>query len=231
MFGFTDIRVELSTRPEDYMGNMQDWNVAEEALKKALETANIEYQHNEGDGAFYGPKIDFHICDCMKRTWQCCTIQLDFAMPQTLDLEYVDADDRRKKPVMIHRAIFGSLERFIGILIEHFAGDFPLWLAPKQAVIIPISKKFMGYAEKINKKLIQNNIRSEIDARDEKVGKKIRDGETSRIPYMLVVGEKEEKNNGVSLRRRKHGDLGTRNVDELAAQLKEEIAGRRLPNP
>ena len=226
-FGFK-YNVELSTRPEDSMGSDEEWNLAEESLKAALEELNLNYIINEGDGAFYGPKIDFHLEDSLGRTWQCGTIQLDFQLPQRFELDYIGSDGEKHRPIVIHRVIFGSIERFIGILIEHFAGKFPTWLAPTQVKILPISNKFMNYAESIKNKLEENDIRVEMDSRDEKIGYKIREARNERIPYIIVVGEKEEKENSISLRSRKNGDEGALKLKELIKRINEEVKNKEL---
>src|SRR5699024_1996129 len=194
IFGF-DYYVELSTRPENSMGTEEQWELATKSLKEALEEKGIDYKINEGDGAFYGPKIDFQVVDAIGRDWQCGTIQLDFQMPERFDITYVAKDNEKKRPVMIHRTIFGSMERFMGILIEHYAGKFPAWLAPVQATILPISDKFNDYAYELQKKLKDKGIRVEVDSRSEKVGYKIREARLQRVPYILVIGEKEIENN------------------------------------
>ena len=222
IFGF-NYTVELSTRPEDSMGSDEAWEMAENALKKALEHENVEYVINEGDGAFYGPKIDFHIKDCLGREWQCGTIQLDFQMPERFDLTYIGEDGEKHRPVMLHRVIFGSIERFIGILIEHFAGAFPTWLAPVQVRILPIADSHKEYAEKLKKEFEENEIRVEIDEKEEKIGYKIREAQLQKIPYMLVVGDKEKDAGTVGVRSRKDGDIGAMKIDEFVAKIKEEI--------
>lgn len=200
-FGFK-YKVELSTRPENSMGSEEDWNTATDALRAALEEMNIDYEVNEGDGAFYGPKIDFHLEDSIGRTWQCGTIQLDFQMPQRFELEYVGEDGQKHRPIMIHRAIFGSIERFIGILIEHFAGKFPVWLAPQQVKILPITDRTLEYAEKVAKALTEKGIRCEIDKRNEKIGYKIREARMEKVPYVLVLGDKEAEEGTVNVNKR-----------------------------
>ncbi len=222
MFGFK-YTVELSTRPEDSMGSDEDWEMAEGALRKALEHENIPYELNEGDGAFYGPKIDFHIKDCLGRDWQCGTIQLDFQMPERFDLTYIGEDGEKHRPVMLHRVIFGSIERFIGILIEHYAGAFPLWLSPVQVKIIPIADRQLDYAKKLQEKLNKNGIRVELDERQEKIGYKIREAQMEKVPYMLVVGDKEVEANVASVRDRKEGDIGQMNIDDFIAKLNDEL--------
>lgn len=225
-FGFK-YTIELSTRPEDSMGSDEQWNIATKALESALKKNGKEYKINEGDGAFYGPKIDFHLEDSLGRTWQCGTIQLDFQMPERFDLTYVGEDGQKHRPIMIHRVIFGSIERFIGILTEHYAGAFPLWLAPQQVVILPISEAFQANAEKIKEDLQAANIRASVDKRNEKIGYKIRQAQLKKIPYMLVVGEKEVSSNTVSVRSRKNGDLGGMSLTEFMSTLKEEIENKK----
>ena len=222
LFGF-EYHVELSTRPEDSMGSDEDWEMATEGLRSALDEIGLPYVVNEGDGAFYGPKIDFHLVDCIGRTWQCGTIQLDFQLPQRFELEYVGADGEKHRPIMIHRVVFGSIERFIGILIEHFAGAFPTWLAPVQVKVLPISDKYMDYAQSVLNKLTEAGIRAEVDTRAEKIGYKIREAQTAKIPYMLVVGQKEEEENTVSVRSRAAGDEGARSLDMFIADILKEI--------
>ena len=226
LFGFK-YHVELSTRPEDSMGTDEQWELATDALRDALEDLGVDYVVNEGDGAFYGPKIDFHLQDCLGRTWQCGTIQLDFQLPARFDCEYTGADGEKHMPIMIHRVAFGSIERFIGILIEHFAGAFPTWLAPVQVKVLPISEKFMDYAESIRKQLEESGIRAELDVRNEKIGYKIREAQTKKIPYMLVVGAKEEETGTVAVRTRSGGDQGAQNPAEFILALKEEIASKK----
>lgn len=222
LFGFT-YTVELSTRPENSMGSDEEWATAENALKKALEHENMEYVINEGDGAFYGPKIDFHIKDSLGRDWQCGTIQLDFQMPERFDLTYIGQDGEKHRPVMLHRVVFGSIERFIGVLIEHYAGAFPTWLAPVQVKILTISDKQKAYANKIVEKLMNEGIRVELDDREEKIGYKIREAQLQKIPYMLIVGDKEVKTNAVGVRARKDGDIGQMPIDEFICKIKAEI--------
>ena len=225
LFGF-EYHVELSTRPEDSMGSDEDWEMATSALQGALDDLGLNYVVNEGDGAFYGPKIDFHLVDCIGRTWQCGTIQLDFQMPQRFNLEYIGADGEKHRPIMIHRVAFGSVERFIGILSEHFAGAFPTWLAPVQVKVLPISEKYEEYAKSVKAQLDEAGIRAEIDLRSEKIGYKIREAQTQKIPYMLVVGQKEEADGTVSVRSRFKGDEGSRELSGFISDVKEEIAGR-----
>ena len=222
IFGFT-YTVELSTRPEDSMGSDEDWEMAENALRKALEDEHMEYQINEGDGAFYGPKIDFHIKDCLGREWQCGTIQLDFQMPERFDLTYIGEDGEKHRPVMLHRVIFGSIERFIGILIEHFAGAFPTWLAPVQVKLLPIADAHKEYAKQVQKELAQNGIRVEVDDRQEKIGYKIREAQLQKVPYMLILGDKEVEANAVGVRSRKDGDIGQMSCKDFLEKLQKEI--------
>ena len=225
LFGFK-YHVELSTRPEDSMGSDEDWEMATEALRGALDDLGLPYVVNEGDGAFYGPKIDFHLEDSIGRTWQCGTIQLDFQLPLRFNCEYIGADGEKHRPIMIHRVAFGSIERFIGILIEHFAGAFPTWLSPVQVKVLPISDKYMEYGEKVKAALEVANIRTEIDTRAEKIGYKIREARLQKIPYMLVVGAKEEEENTVSVRSRFAGDEGAKSLDDFIAAITEEIKNR-----
>ena len=224
-FGF-EYFVELSTRPEDSMGSDEDWEMATNGLKKALEDMGLEYIVNEGDGAFYGPKIDFHLRDSLGRTWQCGTIQLDFQMPQRFDLEYTAEDGSKKRPIMIHRVCFGSIERFIGILIEHFAGKFPVWLAPVQVKVIPVSEKSMEYAAGVYEKLKAAGIRTELDHKDEKVGYKMRQSQLEKVPYMLVLGEKEAAEGAITVRSRDKGDLGAAGLEDFIADIKKMVAAK-----
>ena len=226
-FGFK-YSIELSTRPDDYMGELDAWNLAEKSLKEALEEKNLPYTINEGDGAFYGPKIDFHLEDAIGRTWQCGTIQLDFQLPENFDLTYVDENGERKRPVMLHRALLGSVERFMGILIEHFAGKFPLWLSPVQVEVIPVSDKFKDFAQSIADKLHAAGLRVHLDGRAEKVGYKIREAQVKKINYMLVIGEKEETSGKLSVRKRNGEEVQDVDVDEFIASLKEEIKNKTI---
>jgi len=221
-FGFEDVRVELSTRPEKSMGSEEQWDKAEAALTEALDRQGREYELNPGDGAFYGPKIDFHVTDALGRSWQCGTCQLDFQMPERFDLGYVGADDATHRPVMIHRALLGSMERFAGILIEHYAGRFPVWLAPVQAIVLPVSDRHNEYAERIAAELREAGVRLTIDARSESVGKKIRDAELGRYPYMLVVGDREQEAGGVAVRSHADGELGAMPAADFAARVSAE---------
>lgn len=225
VFGFK-YHVELSTKPENAIGDDAIWEEAIEALRIALEAKELDYVVNEGDGAFYGPKIDFHLEDSIGRTWQCGTVQLDFAMPERFDLTYIDEHDQRKRPVMIHRVIYGSLERFIAILTEHFAGAFPTWLAPVQVQVIPVGDGYLEYAEEVAKTLFDGGIRVEVDRRAEKMGKKIREAQLQQIPYMLIVGEKEQEAGEVSVRHRREGDLGSQKLETFLVKITEEIAQR-----
>lgn len=227
LFGFK-YHVELSTRPEDSMGSDEDWELATEGLRGALDDLGLDYIVNEGDGAFYGPKIDFHLEDSIGRTWQCGTIQLDMQMPQRFELEYVGADGEKHRPIMIHRVAFGSIERFIGILIEHFAGAFPTWLAPVQVKVLPISDKYMEYGKKVLEELNEAGIRAEIDQRAEKIGYKIREAQMQKIPYMLVVGAKEEESGVVSVRSRFAGDEGQKSLADFIAAVKDEIEKKEI---
>jgi threonyl-tRNA synthetase len=226
-FGFTDVHVELSTRPEKSMGSEEQWAKAEAALAEALESQGREYTLNPGDGAFYGPKIDFHITDALGRSWQCGTCQLDFQMPERFELYYTGADDAAHRPVMIHRALLGSMERFAGILIEHYAGRFPTWLAPVQAIVLPISDRHNDYGRRAFAELRELGVRVALDDRSESVGKKIRDASTIGLyPYMLVVGDREEENGAVAVRSRKDGDLGEMSLAEFAGRVEAETAER-----
>ena len=224
-FGFT-YHVELSTRPEDSMGSDEDWKAAEAGLKTALEELGMEYEVNEGDGAFYGPKIDFHLTDSLGRTWQCGTVQLDFQMPQNFDLEYTDADGSKKRPVMLHRVCYGSVERFIGILIEHYAGKFPVWLAPMQVKVLPVSEKSRDYAHKVADAIEAAGIRVVVDNRDEKIGYKIREARSiDRVPYMVIVGEKEAEEGTISVRDRTN-ETHPSTIEDFCAKVREEIRTR-----
>ena len=219
---------KLSTRPEKFLGEVATWDDAEAGLKSALERANQPYTLNAGDGAFYGPKIDFDITDALGRKWQCGTIQLDYQMPERFDLKYTGADNREHRPVVIHRAIFGSIERFIAILIEHFAGAFPIWCAPLQAIVLPIADRHVDYAERVRRLLADAGLRVEVDARQEKVNFKIREAQLQKVPYMLVVGDREAAEDAVSVRSRAKGDLGARRLDQFTADALAEVAAKTL---
>jgi threonyl-tRNA synthetase len=221
LFGF-DAVVELSTRPEKSIGTDEQWETAERALREALEEIGRPYKLNPGDGAFYGPKIDFHVTDALGRSWQCGTCQLDFFMPQRFDLTYIGSDDRPRTPVMIHRALLGSIERFLGILIEHYAGEFPVWLAPVQARVLPVADRHAPAARQMLDQLRAAGVRAEADERSESVGRKIRDAELAKIPYMLVVGDREEESGGASVRRHGEGDAGLMSAPELAERIRDE---------
>ena len=227
VFGF-EYDLELSTRPEDSMGSDEDWEAATNALRQALDSLDRPYKINEGDGAFYGPKIDFHLHDCIGRTWQCGTIQVDFQMPERFDITYMGADGEKHRPIMLHRVAFGSIERFIGILIEQFAGAFPLWLAPVQVEVIPVSERHLEYAAKVRDQMRAAGLRCELDTRNEKMGYKIREAQMMKIPYMLVVGDKEIENNTVAVRSRAGGDLGVMEPDAFLAKAREEIDTKAL---
>ncbi|MFC7680143.1 threonine--tRNA ligase [Paenibacillus sp. GCM10028914] len=226
VFGF-EYKIELSTRPEDYMGSEELWQKAEDSLRNVLNNRGIDYRVNEGDGAFYGPKIDFHILDALKRSWQCGTIQLDFQMPENFDLSYIGENNQKHRPVVIHRAVYGSIDRFIGILTEHFAGAFPIWLAPVQVKLLPVSENYIDYAYQVKKFLEESGIRIEVDMRNEKLGYKIREAQLEKVPYMLVLGEQEKNFGQVSVRKRGEGDLGLQSVNEIAELIKEEIRNKR----
>ena len=221
LFGFK-YHVELSTRPEDSMGSDEDWENATNALREALDEMGLDYVVNEGDGAFYGPKIDFHLTDSIGRTWQCGTIQLDFQLPQRFEAEYTGEDGKKHRPIMIHRVVFGSIERFIGILIEHYAGKFPVWLSPVQVKILPVSDKSMDYAKRVEAELKSKGIRVETDGRNEKIGYKIREAQLEKLPYMLIIGDKEKEEGTVSVRMREKGDIGSMAVEEFAERVKKE---------
>jgi len=227
LFGFK-YRIELSTKPENSMGTQKEWDVAIQALREAMEQKGLPYSVNEGDGAFYGPKLDFHLEDSIGRTWQCGTIQLDFQMPQRFDLTYIGTDGEKHRPVMIHRVIFGSIERFIGILTEHFAGKFPLWLAPVQVKLLTVTEKFIGYANEVQKRLKAQGLRTEIDVRNEKIGYKLREARNERVSYIGVIGERETEAKTLTIRSSKLGELGEMGVDEFAAKLLKEIADKEV---
>lgn len=227
LFGFK-YHVELSTRPEDSMGTDEEWEMAETALKEAIEEKGMPYVINEGDGAFYGPKLDFHLEDSLGRTWQCGTIQLDMQMPQRFDLTYVGSDNTKHRPIMIHRVIFGSIERFIGILIEHFAGKFPLWLAPVQVKVLTVAEAFTDYADIVSQKLESAGLRVETDFRNEKIGYKLREARNQRVNYILIIGEREKESNTATVRSAKIGELGEMKIDELCQKLSAEVANKDI---
>ena len=226
-FGF-EYHIELSTRPEDSMGSEEDWEIATDALRDAVTELGYDFEVNEGDGAFYGPKLDFHLTDCLGRTWQCGTIQLDFQLPERFELEYVGADGAKHRPIMMHRVVFGSIERFIGILTEHFAGAFPTWLAPVQVKLLPIADRHLDYLNAIKDRLEKRGIRCEIDDRSEKIGFKIRSAQLEKVPYMLVAGDKDIENSTVSVRSRKDGEQGACSVDEFIQKIEKEIETKSL---
>jgi threonyl-tRNA synthetase len=220
--------VKLSTRPPEFLGEIATWDSAEAQLKAALERAGQPYTLNEGDGAFYGPKIDVDITDAIGRKWQCATIQLDYQLPARFDLKYVGADNAEHMPIVIHRAIFGSLERFIALLIEHFAGAWPLWLAPVQAVVLPISDRHLDYARQVHARLAAAGLRADLDERQEKIGYKIREAQLQKVPYMLVTGDREAAEGTVSVRSRSAGDLGARSVEAFLADALDEVQRKDL---
>ena len=226
VFGFS-YRVELSTRPAKAMGSVEMWDRAEAILERVLQEKGLSYRINKGDGAFYGPKIDFHLQDCLGRSWQCSTIQLDFQMPEKFDLTYIGADGQKHRPVVIHRVIYGAIERFLALLIEQYAGAFPAWLAPQQAVIIPVTDRQHAYAAEVDSALRSASFRVYVDDRSEKVGYKIREAQLKKVPYMLVVGEREAAGGEVAVRHRERGDLGPGSLDKFAAQLREDIEGKK----
>lgn len=223
VFGFEDFSVEISTRPEKSIGNDTDWEAAEAALVGALKRKYLAYTVNEGEGAFYGPKIDIKLKDALKREWQCATIQCDFALPERFKLTYIGQDGKEYRPIMLHRVILGSLERFMGALIEHFAGAFPLWLAPTQCVIIPVSEKSLSYSREIQKTLLENNMRVTLDTRNERLQKKIRDAEVEKIPYMVVLGEQEIAERSISVRSKSEGDMGKMKLEDFIQMVNKEI--------
>lgn len=223
VFGFEDFVVELSTRPAKSIGNDEDWDAAHHALSSALKKKYIRYSVNEGDGAFYGPKIDIKLKDALKREWQCATIQCDFALPERFDLKYIGEDGKEYRPIMLHRVILGSLERFTGALIEHFAGALPLWLSPTQVIIIPVSEKVISYAKKVERMLTENGFRAELDHRNERLQKKVRDAEVEKVPYMLIVGEKEAADESLSVRSKAQGEMGRLMIDEFIQMMKKEV--------
>jgi len=217
------LEMKLSTRPPEFLGKVETWGHAEAELRRALEAAGVSYTVNEGDGAFYGPKIDFDVTDAIGRKWQCATVQLDFQMPERFDLKYTGADNTEHRPVVIHRAIFGSFERFMALLIEHYAGAWPLWLSPVQAVVLPISDRHLEYATQVRDRLAAAGFRAELDARQEKIGYKIREAQLQKVPYMLVAGDREVTEGLVSVRHRSAGDVGTRRVEEFIEAALDEV--------
>ena len=222
VFGLS-YKIELSTMPEDHIGDVKDWDFATETLKEAVMEVGKDFEVNEGDGAFYGPKLDFHLADSLGRTWQCGTIQLDMQMPERFELEYVGEDGQKHRPVMIHRVVFGSIERFIGIITEHYAGAFPTWLSPVQVKLLPITDRAAAYADQVAAQLDEAGYRVEVDHRNEKIGKKIREAQLEKVPYMLVIGDKEAESGTVSVRHRADGDLGVMETAAFMAQLKELV--------
>ena len=224
VFGFKDVSIELSTRPQKSIGSDEDWELATKSLEEALKEKGLSYDINEGDGAFYGPKIDIKLKDALKRKWQCATIQCDFALPKRFNLAYIDREGKERQPIMLHRVLLGSIERFIGALVEHYNGDFPLWIAPVQVLVIPIKDSVMEYAKKISETLLQEGMRVEVDSRNDTLDKRIRNAEINKIPYCLVVGEREEKSGSVAVRKKGKGNLGTMSLDEFIKKAKEEIA-------
>ena len=222
VFGLS-YKIELSTMPEDHIGDVKDWDFATETLKEAVMEVGKDFEVNEGDGAFYGPKLDFHLADSLGRTWQCGTIQLDMQMPERFELEYVGEDGQKHRPVMIHRVVLGSIERFIGVITEHYAGAFPTWLSPVQVKLLPITDRAAEYADQVAAKLDEAGYRVEVDHRNEKIGKKIREAQLEKVPYMLVIGDKEAESGTVSVRHRADGDLGVMEIDAFMAQLKELV--------
>ena len=228
LFGFNDMEIYLSTRPENYVGEISDWEMATEALKKSLEKSGEAYQVDPGEGVFYGPKIDIKVKDVLKRSWQCTTIQVDFNLPKRFNLKYSDDQGKIQKPIMIHRAVLGSLERFFGVLIEHYGGFFPLWLAPVQLVVIPINERNRDYAAGIRETLKANSLRAELDERSEGIGRKIRDAEVQKIPYIIIVGDEEQAEHNISLRIHKKGDQGKRNLENLIEKIKPIISNKEF---
>jgi threonyl-tRNA synthetase len=227
-FGFNDYAIMLSTRPEKAIGDPADWERAQDGLRAALEKAELPYEVDEGAGAFYGPKIDINIKDAIGRSWQCSTIQFDFSLPERFDLTYRDSDGHEKRPYMIHRALLGSIERFFGVLVEHYAGNFPTWLAPEQVKVLPITDDINEFGARVRDRLIENGIRAQLDDRSEKIGAKIRNAELLKVPYMFIVGGKEAEAGSVSVRRHGQGDLGARPIDEAVNLVKEDIASKGL---
>ena len=229
-FGFEDLKFYVSTRPEKAVGNDELWDQAVNSLESAMKKEGLDYEIDEGGGAFYGPKIDIKIKDALKREWQMSTIQFDFNLPERFGMKYIGEDGKEHRPFMVHRALLGSIERFMGVLIEHYGGDFPVWLAPVQVAVIPVSQHFFSYAEKVRDALIEKDIRVELDKRNEKIGYKIRDWETQKVPYMLIVGEKEEGNETVSVRKHKHGDQGVVGINDFIEQITRSITNKIVNN-
>jgi threonyl-tRNA synthetase len=227
-FGFQDFQIYLATKPEKYVGELEDWDKAILSLKAALDKLGLKYEVDEGGGAFYGPKIDIKIKDALGRAWQCSTIQFDFNMSTRFDMEYVGSDNQPHRPYMIHRALFGSVERFFGTLIEHYAGNFPTWLCPVQAMIVTVSETSQEYAKRIHERFSSHGIRIELDTRSEKMGYKIRDAEMKKIPYIFIIGEKEAENSTIAVRRHTKGDIGSLDLDDVLKMMKEEIENRSL---
>jgi threonyl-tRNA synthetase len=225
-FGFDQVRVELSTRPDKSIGTDEQWERAEEALREALERQGREHEVSPGEGTFYGPKIDFHITDALGRSWQCGTCQIDFQMPERFDLTYQGEDNADHRPVMIHRALLGSMERFVGILVEHYAGRFPVWLAPVQAAVLPVADRHNAYATEVADRLTDAAVRCRVDDRSESVGKKIHDAEVAKVPYMLVVGDREQADGAVSVRSHAEGDIGAESLNDFAARVNREVSER-----
>ena len=226
-FGLT-YNVELSTMPDNHIGDIETWEKAETALKNALEAMKLDYKINAGDGAFYGPKIDIHVKDCLGREWQCGTIQLDMQLPKRFNLTYTDKDGKEKEPVMIHRVIYGSLERMIAVLTENYAGAFPLWLSPVQVEIMNLNDDLLPYAKSVKERLEKEGFRVELDDRNEKIGKKIREAQLNKIPYMLILGEKEKENGNICVRSRKEGDLGSKDLEEWIKEIKIERDTKKI---
>jgi threonyl-tRNA synthetase len=225
-FGFTDLEIFLSTRPEKYVGELSDWEMATKALEASLKSQNVDYQIDPGEGVFYGPKIDIKIKDVLKRSWQCTTLQIDFNLPKRFNLKYSDDQGKIQQPIMIHRALLGSMERFFGILIEHYGGFFPVWLAPVQVMVVPITDRNISYAEKVYRQLRDHSIRAELEKRSEGVGKKIRDAELQKIPYIIIIGDEEEKLNNISYRIHKKGDKGQIEVSRFIDGLEKKIKAK-----
>jgi threonyl-tRNA synthetase len=225
-FGFRDYEIELSTQPLKFIGKQEDWDLATVALKNALENKKIAYKVNEGDGAFYGPKIDLKLKDALGRSWQCSTVQCDFALPERFELKFTNAEGKEERPIMLHRALFGSVERFFGTLIEHYAGNFPLWLSPVQAIVIPIKPEHDAFAREVTERLRADGLRVQIDARDENLGKRIREGRLQRVPYMLVIGDKEVQSGMVAVRKRPETDLGAMAVEAFLGLARKEIVDK-----